>query len=247
MDLQNIFCYVNITSLVLILMLQVLLAELKGTECYYAVKCLKKDVVLEDDDVECTLIERKVLALGTKHPYLCHLFCTFQTEVRVLHSTENWISLSVIMQVSILKKSKITTLHFVSSLTVPFRLSPLYFNSITGLWRFAFQMVMFVFCCVILSYAYKDWTNVSSQVKDKMCICHSYAIEWTSISLWIKHVSSGNQAWKYCIFFGSLQALQYSKWHIFKFPLFVYVSVPFLWFGSVLNLLQFWKKPWLQN
>lgn len=61
---------------------QVLLAELRNTEYYYAVKCLKKDVVLEDDDVECTLIERKVLALGTKHPYLCHLFCTFQTEVR---------------------------------------------------------------------------------------------------------------------------------------------------------------------
>lgn len=59
-----------------------MLAELKGTGSYFAVKCLKKDVVLEDDDVECTMIERKVLALGTKHPYLCHLFCTFQTEVR---------------------------------------------------------------------------------------------------------------------------------------------------------------------
>lgn len=62
-------------------LLQVLLAELRDTEYYYAVKCLKKDVVLEDDDVECTLIERKVLALGTNHPYLCHLFATFQTDV----------------------------------------------------------------------------------------------------------------------------------------------------------------------
>lgn len=62
---------------------QVLLAKLKETEYYYAVKCLKKDAIVEDDDVECTLIERKVLALGTKHPFLCHLLCTFQTEVYI--------------------------------------------------------------------------------------------------------------------------------------------------------------------
>ncbi|XP_050700762.1 putative protein kinase C delta type homolog isoform X2 [Eriocheir sinensis] len=58
---------------------KVMLAKQAGSENYFAVKCLKKDVVLEDNDVECTLIERKVLSLGTKHPYLCHLFCTFQT------------------------------------------------------------------------------------------------------------------------------------------------------------------------
>ncbi|XP_071444925.1 putative protein kinase C delta type homolog [Hetaerina americana] len=68
---------------------KVLLAELRGGSSggfggggrkYYAVKVLQKDVVLEDDDVECTLVERKVLALGTRHPLLCHLFCTFQTK-----------------------------------------------------------------------------------------------------------------------------------------------------------------------
>lgn len=61
---------------------KVLLSELNdGSQSYYAIKCLKKDLILEDDDIECTMIERKVLALGCKHPFLCHLFCTFQTTV----------------------------------------------------------------------------------------------------------------------------------------------------------------------
>ena len=63
---------------------KVLLSELMdGSQSYYAIKCLKKDLVLEDDDIECTMIERKVLALGCKHPFICHLFCTFQTTVSI--------------------------------------------------------------------------------------------------------------------------------------------------------------------
>ena len=58
--------------------MQVFLAELKGTRQYFAIKVLKKDVVLEDDDVECTLTERHILELAGKHPFLTHVHSTFQ-------------------------------------------------------------------------------------------------------------------------------------------------------------------------
>lgn len=50
-----------------------------GTRNYFAVKCLRKDKIVSDEDVQDTLTERKILTMGTNHPYLCHLFCTFQT------------------------------------------------------------------------------------------------------------------------------------------------------------------------
>lgn len=64
---------------------KVMLAETKSTKKLYAIKVLKKEFIIENDEVESTRSEKRVFLIANKerHPFLLNLHACFQTETRV--------------------------------------------------------------------------------------------------------------------------------------------------------------------
>uniref|UniRef100_A0A673GSI4 Protein kinase C n=1 Tax=Sinocyclocheilus rhinocerous TaxID=307959 RepID=A0A673GSI4_9TELE len=67
---------------------KVMLVRLNGSDQVFAVKVLKKDIILQDDDVECTMTEKRVLSFASTHPYLTQVYCCFQTLERLFFVME---------------------------------------------------------------------------------------------------------------------------------------------------------------
>ena len=61
---------------------KVCLVQYKPTKEYYAMKSLKKDVLLDQDQVESTILEKKILQ-SLDHPFLVGMVFCFQTEERI--------------------------------------------------------------------------------------------------------------------------------------------------------------------
>ncbi|KRY54437.1 Protein kinase C-like 1, partial [Trichinella britovi] len=95
---------------------KVMLVELKAKGQYYAMKCLKKDVILNGEDIECTFIERRVLILGQQSPFLTKVFWCFQSPEYVFFVMEYLAGGDLMHHIQRMKKFDEPTAKQVSNL-----------------------------------------------------------------------------------------------------------------------------------
>jgi serine/threonine protein kinase len=69
---------------------EVMLAETKNSKKLYAIKVLKKELLVQNGETRSSKIERRVFKLATEenHPFIVQLYGTFQNETRLYFITE---------------------------------------------------------------------------------------------------------------------------------------------------------------
>ena len=60
-----------------------IVSKKKKPHSFYALKCIRKDHVLQHDGIENAIFERDVCKLGFKNTYLIKMYATFQSEVSI--------------------------------------------------------------------------------------------------------------------------------------------------------------------
>jgi atypical protein kinase C iota type len=67
---------------------KVLMVELKSTKRIYAMKVIKKDLVMDEEDIDWVQTEKHVFEQASNHPFLVGLHSSFQTESRLFFVIE---------------------------------------------------------------------------------------------------------------------------------------------------------------
>jgi hypothetical protein len=60
-----------------------IVSKKKSPHSFYALKCIRKDHVLQHNEIESVMFERDVCKLGFKNTYLIKMYATFQSEVSI--------------------------------------------------------------------------------------------------------------------------------------------------------------------
>lgn len=69
---------------------KVMLGEVKGTDVLYALKFIKKDFIISEEEVAAVDMEKRIFMKATKanHPYIVKMYAGFQTEERICFALE---------------------------------------------------------------------------------------------------------------------------------------------------------------